>query len=179
MGGSISSAGASKPVTIRTPRYAGYWTTEVTQIWGPVKGVPLTHTFNLEPSPRTRCARDRLGSATAVCCTIEQSNSRPAMCVLRRSEVRISAFNVTRPVQEQNITGSLNSTQFVIGRYTIRNAAKQEPMYKIITFYILACNWTGPSNVTLSLYGTADYLKTAVQFAETCSSVVRIRTQES
>jgi hypothetical protein len=179
MGGSASGAGGSKPVTIRTPRHAGYWTTEVIQIWGPVKGVPLTHTFNSEPSPRTRCARDRIGSATAVCCTIEQSNSRPAMCVLRRSDVRISAFNVSRPVQEQNITGSLNSTQLVIRRYAIRNAAKIEPIYNIITFYLLACNGTVHSNVTLSLYGTADYMITAVQFAETCSSVVRIRTQDS
>jgi hypothetical protein len=99
------------------------------------------------------------------------------MCVLKK--VRISAFNVTRPVQEQNITGSLNSTQLVIRRYAIRSAAKQEPIYKIITFYLLACNRTGPSSVTLSLYGTADYLITTVQFAETCSSVVRIRTQDS
>jgi len=136
--------------------------------------VPLTHTFILKPSPRTRCARDRLGRPTAVCCTTEQSNSRLAMYVLRRSKVRISAFNVTRPVQEQNITGSLNSTQLVIRRYAIRSATKQEPTYKLITFYLLACNWTGPSSVTLSSYGTADYLITAVQFAETCSSVVCI-----
>jgi hypothetical protein len=133
-------------------RYAAHWTTAVTQIWGLVKCVPLAHTFNLEPSPRTRCARDRPDPATAVCCTTEQSNSRLAMCVLRRSEVRISAFNVTRPVQEQNITGSLNSTQLVIRHYAIRSAAKQEPIYKMITFYLLAYNRTGPSSVTLSLY---------------------------
>jgi hypothetical protein len=152
----------SKLVKIRTPRYAAYWTTAVTQIWGHVKGVPLTHTFNLEPSTSTRCARDRLGPAAEVCSTTEQQNSRLAMCVLRRSEVHISAFNVTRPVQEQNITCSLNSTQLVIRRYAIRSAAKQEPKYKIITFYLLACNRTGSSSATLSLCGTADYLITAV-----------------
>jgi hypothetical protein len=168
------------PVTIRTPRYAAFWTTAGTQIWGPVKGVPLTHTFNLDPSPTTRCARDRFCPATAVCCcTTRKSNSRLVMCVLRRSEVRFSAFNVTRPAEEQNITGSLNSTQLVIRRHAIRSATKQQPIYKIITFYLLACIRTGHSSITLSLYGTADYLITAVQFAETCSSVVRIRTHDS